>query len=127
MKVNRVIFVLFRKRDDSVINIGLYDKESPIRIKILYHGGSQKIDIASFNAATQKAFKKRENLLKTNTNSYRLFFGEKLTADKGILVLASCSSRILADSFFDINQQVLNSTDRLFKVVLRYNMIRIIQ
>jgi 23S rRNA (cytosine1962-C5)-methyltransferase len=68
--------IVFRKRDERVIGIGLYDKESPIRIKMLHHGGSRKIDASFFDAAIQKAFKKRENLLKTNTNSYRLLFGE---------------------------------------------------
>ena len=70
------ICIIFRKRDDSVIGIGLYDKASPIRIKMLHHGGSQKIDTTFFKTAIQKAFKKRESLLKTNTNSYRLLFGE---------------------------------------------------
>lgn len=68
--------IIFRKRDDSVIGIGIFDKNSPIRIKMLHHGGSQKIDATFFNAAIQKAFDKRNNLLKTNTNSYRLLFGE---------------------------------------------------
>ena len=36
------ICIIFRKRDDSVIGIGLYDKTSPIRIKMLHHGGSKK-------------------------------------------------------------------------------------
>jgi 23S rRNA (cytosine1962-C5)-methyltransferase len=68
--------IIFRKRDDSVIGIGIFDKNSPIRIKMLHHGGAQKIDATFFNAAIQKAFDKRNNLLKTNTNSYRLLFGE---------------------------------------------------
>ncbi|WP_223034440.1 class I SAM-dependent rRNA methyltransferase [Hanstruepera marina] len=70
------ICIIFRKRDDSVIGIGLHDKTSPIRIKMLHHGGSQKIDSVFFNKSVQRAFKKRELLLKTNTNSYRLLFGE---------------------------------------------------
>lgn len=68
--------IIFRNRDDTVIGIGLYDKKSPIRIKMLHHGGSQKIDSAFYNAAIQRAFDNRNSLLKTNTNSYRLLFGE---------------------------------------------------
>jgi 23S rRNA (cytosine1962-C5)-methyltransferase len=45
--------------------------------------------------------------------------GEKLTAINGMLVLASCSSRILADSFFDINKQALKSSNRQYKLVLK--------
>lgn len=45
--------------------------------------------------------------------------GEKLTAKKGLLVLASCSSRVLAQSFFDLNNSVLNEQSRLFETVLK--------
>ena len=45
--------------------------------------------------------------------------GEQLTAKKGLLVLASCSSRVSAQSFFDLNQQVLNSRTRLFETYLK--------
>ncbi|MDY2587573.1 class I SAM-dependent rRNA methyltransferase [Winogradskyella aquimaris] len=45
--------------------------------------------------------------------------GEKLTAKKGLLVLASCSSRVTAQSFFDLNQSVLNAQGRLFETVLK--------
>ena len=45
--------------------------------------------------------------------------GAKLTAKKGLLVLASCSSRVLAQSFFDLNQRILNSQSRLFETVIK--------
>ncbi|MTE25445.1 class I SAM-dependent rRNA methyltransferase [Winogradskyella ouciana] len=45
--------------------------------------------------------------------------GEKLTAKKGLLVLASCSSRVLAQSFFDLNSRVLNEQSRLFETALK--------
>lgn len=45
--------------------------------------------------------------------------GAELTAKKGLLVLASCSSRILAQSFFDLNQRVLNVQSRLFETELK--------
>ncbi|WP_299114247.1 class I SAM-dependent rRNA methyltransferase [uncultured Winogradskyella sp.] len=45
--------------------------------------------------------------------------GEKLTAKNGLLVLASCSSRVLAQSFFDLNQRVLNAQTRLFETILK--------
>lgn len=40
--------------------------------------------------------------------------GVQLTAKKGLLVLASCSSRVSSKSFFDINSHVLRSTNRPF-------------
>ena len=45
--------------------------------------------------------------------------GEKLTTKKGLLLLASCSSRVTAQSFFDLNQSVLNTQGRLFETVLK--------
>ena len=45
--------------------------------------------------------------------------GIKLTAKKGLLVLASCSSRVLAQSFFDINTQVLNESSRTSECILK--------
>ena len=45
--------------------------------------------------------------------------GEKLTAKNGLLVLASCSSRILAQPFFDINSRVLGQSNRVYKVILK--------
>ena len=45
--------------------------------------------------------------------------GTQLTAKKGLLVLASCSSRILAQQFFDINSRILSQSNRPYKVVLK--------
>ena len=40
--------------------------------------------------------------------------GEKLTAKKGILVLASCSSRVGAEDFFKINTTTLDKQKRSY-------------
>ena len=45
--------------------------------------------------------------------------GEQLTAKNGLLVLASCSSRVLSQAFLDINSQTLAATNRKYKVVLK--------
>lgn len=45
--------------------------------------------------------------------------GVKLTAKNGLLVLASCSSRVSSQTFFDINKQVLNQYKRPFKNILK--------
>jgi 23S rRNA (cytosine1962-C5)-methyltransferase len=45
--------------------------------------------------------------------------GEKLTAKNGLLVLASCSSRVQSHEFFDINEQVLDATKRLYRLILK--------
>jgi 23S rRNA (cytosine1962-C5)-methyltransferase len=45
--------------------------------------------------------------------------GAQLTSKNGLLVLASCSSRVKAQSFFDSNWQVLKQSNRMFKTVLK--------
>lgn len=69
--------IIFGKNKNKVIGIGLYDANSPIRIKVI-HNASAKAEINAefFNSKIEKAYDKRSTLLKTNTNSYRLIFGE---------------------------------------------------
>jgi len=45
--------------------------------------------------------------------------GVNLTSRNGLLVLASCSSRVSSQAFFDINKQVLEQSNRSFKTVLK--------
>ena len=69
--------IIFSKNKNKVIGIGLYDADSPIRIKII-HNAETKVEINSdfFHHKIELAFEKRIKLLLTNTNSYRLLFGE---------------------------------------------------
>ncbi|WP_147676776.1 class I SAM-dependent rRNA methyltransferase [Algibacter pacificus] len=69
--------IIFGKNKNRVIGLGLYDANSPIRIKML-HSSTEKAEInaAFFQKKIEKAYAKRKSLLKTNTNSYRLLFGE---------------------------------------------------
>jgi 23S rRNA (cytosine1962-C5)-methyltransferase len=69
--------IIFGKNKNRVIGLGLYDANSPIRIKML-HSSLEKAQINAdfFQKKIEIAFKKRNELLKTNTNSYRLLFGE---------------------------------------------------
>ncbi|WP_303315235.1 class I SAM-dependent rRNA methyltransferase [Flavivirga abyssicola] len=69
--------IIFGKNKNRVIGLGLYDANSPIRIKMLHHGTKKvTIDDRYFEKQIQEAYFKRLDLLKTNTNSYRLLFGE---------------------------------------------------
>lgn len=85
--------IVFSKKKNKVIGLGLYDSHSPIRIKMLY-SGQEKVEINAvfFQQKIDEAFKKRLPLLETNTNSYRFLFGENdgfpgLIADVYALVL----------------------------------------
>ncbi|ALJ06588.1 SAM-dependent methyltransferase [Pseudalgibacter alginicilyticus] len=69
--------IIFSKNKNRVVGLGLFDAKSPIRIKML-HSGFEKAEIneAFFKEKIKEAFAKRIPLLKINTNSYRLLFGE---------------------------------------------------
>lgn len=67
--------IIFAKNKNKLIGLGFYDANSPIRIKILTNK-SASIDASYFNLKIKEAYSKRNDLLKTNTNSYRLLFGE---------------------------------------------------
>ncbi len=68
--------VLFDQRHNKAFAFGLYDPESPIRIKIIANNGPEKIDVDFFENKIIKAFSLRRPLLITQTNSYRLIHGE---------------------------------------------------
>ncbi|WP_299224069.1 class I SAM-dependent rRNA methyltransferase [uncultured Psychroserpens sp.] len=69
--------IVFGKRANKMIGIGLYDAKSPIRIKMIYNeSGSVQIDDSFFLRKIEQAYQKRVLLLRTKTNSYRLLFGE---------------------------------------------------
>ncbi|QXP59184.1 class I SAM-dependent rRNA methyltransferase [Olleya sp. HaHaR_3_96] len=69
--------IIFGKRRNAMIGIGLYDANSPIQLKMIYNDtASVVIDAEFFKQKIQTAYTKRLPLLETNTNSYRLLFGE---------------------------------------------------
>ena len=69
--------IVFSKNKNKVIGIGLYDAHSPIRIKMIHQAETKvEINAAFFHQKIQIAFYKRSELFQTNTNSYRLLFGE---------------------------------------------------
>lgn len=69
--------IIFGKNKNKVIGIGLFDADSPIRIKLIHSSDTKaEINAAFFEHKIKIAFDKRRELLKTETNSYRLLFGE---------------------------------------------------
>jgi len=67
--------IIFSKNKNKLIGLGLYDSNSPIRIKILTNQ-ADTIDTVFFRKKIEEAYNKRNSLLQTQTNSYRLIFGE---------------------------------------------------
>lgn len=70
------IAIIFDGKNNTVLGVGLYDPGSPIRIKMLHFGGGVSIDQDFFANKIVDAFAKRKELLLSDTNSYRLIFGE---------------------------------------------------
>ena len=104
--------IIFGKNKNKVIGLGLYDAQSPIRIKILYSGTRPtQINEKFFNTKIEKAFAKRYALLQTKTNSYRLLFGENdgfpgLIADVYAHVLVV---KIYSEIWMPYLESILNS------------------
>ncbi|MEX2572350.1 MAG: class I SAM-dependent rRNA methyltransferase [Gemmatimonadota bacterium] len=67
--------VLF-DRDNRFLGIGLYDPDSPIRVRVLHHGSPTTIDPEWFAERVRLAHELRLPLLQTGTDGYRVIHGE---------------------------------------------------
>lgn len=68
--------IIFDERRNKFLALGLYDPYSPIRIKVMQFHVKGEIGKSWFDDKIKTAYEKRAALLETNTNSYRLIFGE---------------------------------------------------
>lgn len=116
--------VIFDGRKNKFLASGFYDPNSPIRIKILETKQGVPINKNWFEQKISEASKKRIPLLKTDTNSYRLVYGENdglpsLVADvyKDVLVI-----KLYASFWFPYLKDVLPcliNTSKATTTVLR--------
>jgi len=65
------------------------------------------------------SFAKQQSEIQLAKKKYRQLadLGHQVTSKNGLLVLASCSSRILAKEFFDINTSVLRNSERSYNMI----------
>jgi 23S rRNA (cytosine1962-C5)-methyltransferase len=63
-------------RKDKFLAVGLFDPDSPIRVRILHAGKPQTIDAAWWKTRLEKSLAIRRDLFNTQTNGYRLIHGE---------------------------------------------------
>jgi len=68
--------IIYSNKKNDFLAIGLYDPHSPIRIKLIQFRKSVAINQQWFQERIKEAYELRKPLLATNTNSYRLIFGE---------------------------------------------------
>ncbi|MBI2929884.1 MAG: class I SAM-dependent methyltransferase [Verrucomicrobia bacterium] len=63
-------------RRDRFLALGLFDPESPLRVRVLHAGQPQVIDEAWWRARLQRALARRAGLFDEQTTGYRLIHGE---------------------------------------------------
>ncbi|HWY32733.1 MAG TPA: class I SAM-dependent methyltransferase [Candidatus Acidoferrum sp.] len=63
-------------RKDRFLAVGLFDSDSPIRVRILHAGKPQAIDAAWWEMRLAQTLARRENLFDEQTTGYRLIHGE---------------------------------------------------
>lgn len=63
-------------RNDKFLAVGLFDAESPIRVRILHAGKPQTVDAAWWSARLVQTLARREGLFDATTTGYRLIHGE---------------------------------------------------
>ncbi len=68
--------IIYDAKKNKFLACGLYDPYSPIRIKLIQFLKPAQIDEQWFAGKIKEAYTKRFSLLQTDTNSYRLIFGE---------------------------------------------------
>jgi len=63
-------------RKDKFLAVGLFDPDSPIRVRILHAGKPTTIDAAWWQARLEQALARRRDLFDAQTTGYRLIHGE---------------------------------------------------
>ena len=63
-------------RKDKFLAVGLFDSDSPIRVRVLHAGKPQTIDSSWWNARLERALFVRRDLFYQQTTGYRLIHGE---------------------------------------------------
>jgi 23S rRNA (cytosine1962-C5)-methyltransferase len=69
-------FAVLYDRKDEFLGIGLYDPESPLRVRMLHVGKPVQLNDAWWKDRFQKAIKLRHDLFKSDTTGYRYLHGE---------------------------------------------------
>lgn len=70
------VAIIFDKKSNKLLAVGLFDPNSPIRIRVISLRKSIAIDEDFFSSRILTAKERRAPLLQTETNAYRLIYGE---------------------------------------------------
>ena len=69
-------FAVIFDRNDKFLAVGLFDSDSPIRVRILHAGKPQTIDSTWWKAHLEKSLERRAKLFDATTTGFRLIHGE---------------------------------------------------
>ena len=69
-------FAVIYDRNNRFLAIGLYDPQSPLRVRVLHRGKPQTIDRGWWQDQLERALNKRTGLFEGDTNGYRCVHGE---------------------------------------------------
>lgn len=68
--------IIYARKTNKLLAVGLYDPSSVIRIKIISNAGPVELDQKWFDEKSKLSIDKREAFEKTYTNAYRVIHGE---------------------------------------------------
>ena len=73
-QAGELAIIFGRKRE--FVALGLYDPDSPIRVKLLHSGSPKTIDRLFWRERIGQAWQKRQSIFSAETNAYRIIHGE---------------------------------------------------
>ena len=116
--------IVFDQNKNKFLALGLYDPDSPIRIKLLHFHTPTQLNENWFENKINEAYKLRIPLLKTNTNSYRFIYGENdglpgLVADVYAHVLVIKLYSAIWFDYLDLLLPILLRVSKSQTVVMR--------
>ena len=119
------VAIIFHHRTNKFIGLGLYDSDSPIRIKILSRVNGDRINQEWFDKKVNVASEVRKQLLLTDTNAYRLIFGENDNLPGVICDIYSTIAVIKIYSriwlpYLELIKEAILSNKAVSAIVLRY-------
>ena len=91
------LVIIFDSTKNNFLACGLYDPYSPIRIKLIQFKKAAQINEEWFKERIAQAYELRKPLLLTDTNSYRLLFGEN---DQLHGLIADVNAKVLIDKLY---------------------------
>ena len=118
--------IIYSQKKNKFLALGLFDPNSPIRIKLIQFEKGAKINQEWFQQKIQVAYQKRLPLLQTDTNSFRFIHGENDQLPDLIVDVYNKVAVIKLYSeiwfpYLNILQETITEISKVETIVLRLN------